>query len=215
MTTVASCARSVNDLHPTVLRNPPPFPLSTCRCDVKSYARVTSRFSLLNPLSYRENKCNSTSKLIISEEGLGPSNTEQLCITPSILWYFPLKKQTKSLSEMAWIILSRHRLRFERCNVIVLWYTWLLFKLRTVRQKDHSIPAKVNRICVLQSDRIDCGAHAASCSVGTTVSYSGIKRRDRDAGPTPRLSEIKNEWRYTSFFSYTIMVAKAHLYRCN
>jgi hypothetical protein len=65
MTTVASCARNVNDLHPTVLRNPPPVPSSTCRCDVKHYAGVTSRFSLLNPLSYRENRCNSTSKVLL------------------------------------------------------------------------------------------------------------------------------------------------------
>jgi hypothetical protein len=37
------------------------------KCYVKSYARVTSRFSLLNPLSYRENRCNSTSKCLFWE----------------------------------------------------------------------------------------------------------------------------------------------------
>jgi hypothetical protein len=81
MTTVASCARSVNDLHPTVLRNPPPFPSPTFRCDVKSYARVTSSFSLLNPLSYREKRCNSTSKIWTDLENKWEENkTPALCI---------------------------------------------------------------------------------------------------------------------------------------
>jgi hypothetical protein len=65
MTAVASSARSVNDLHYESLRHPHLFPSSTCRCDVRvRMVRYMWRhvFSLLDPLSYRENRCNSTSK---------------------------------------------------------------------------------------------------------------------------------------------------------
>jgi hypothetical protein len=70
MTTVASCARSVNDLHYALLRHPLRSPRPHVAVTSECCARVTSRFSLLDPLSYRENRCNSTSILIVSSEFL-------------------------------------------------------------------------------------------------------------------------------------------------
>jgi predicted GNAT family acetyltransferase len=65
MTTVASCARSVNDLHYALLRHPLRSPRQHVAVTSECCARVTSRFSLLDPLFYRENRCNSTSKHIL------------------------------------------------------------------------------------------------------------------------------------------------------
>jgi hypothetical protein len=82
MATVASSARSVNDVHYALLRHPirsaRPDDV-TCRCNSigRWYVTYDVTFFSASPLSYREIRCNSTSKIIIIS---GKPYSENECV---------------------------------------------------------------------------------------------------------------------------------------
>jgi hypothetical protein len=61
------------------------------------------------------------------------------------------------------------------------------------------VPAGAGNFSPHNRVQTGCGAHPASCPVGTKGSFPGVKRPGREADKSPPCSaEVKNVWSYTS-----------------
>jgi hypothetical protein len=73
--------------------------------------------------------------------------------------------------------------------------------------RTYSILSNERNFALLQSVMVSCGAHPASCSIGTGGIYQGIKWPERDADHTPPSSDkVNNTW---SLFTHVVSFSMA------